>query len=127
VSEDRADVEIAVPAEPESVVVARQAVRGIVDALGWSEERRTDVSIAVTEACTNAVLHAYPDGGGELVVTVRDHGRGISPRVPSPVAGLGLGMPLMMAICDEVSFASNGEGTTEVRLVFSAGGRAESE
>ena len=33
----------------------------------------------------------------------------------------------MMAICDEVSFASNGEGATEVRLVFSADGRAERE
>jgi anti-sigma regulatory factor (Ser/Thr protein kinase) len=138
VSEHRPDVEIAVPAEPESVVLARQAVRGIVDALGWGEERRTDVSIAVTEACTNAVLHAYPDGGGEyevrvwaapeeLVVTVRDHGQGISPRIPSPVAGLGLGMPLMMAICDEVSFSRNGEETTEVRLVFSVEGRAEHE
>ena len=137
-SENRPDVEIAVPAEPESVVLARQAVRGIVDALGWSEERRTDVSIAVTEACTNAVLHAYPDGGGEyevrvwaapeeLVVTVRDHGQGISPRIPSAVAGLGLGMPLMMAICDEVSFSRNGEEATEVRLVFSADGRAEQE
>jgi anti-sigma regulatory factor (Ser/Thr protein kinase) len=138
VSESRPDVEIAVPAEPESVVLTRQAVRGVVDALGWSDERRTDVSIAVTEACTNAVLHAYPDGGGEyevrvwaapeeLVVAVRDHGQGISPRLPSPVAGLGLGLPLMMAICDEVSFSSNGEGATEVRLVFSADGRAEQE
>ena len=137
-SENRPDVEIAVPAEPESVVLARQAVRGIVDALGWSEERRTDVSIAVTEACTNAVLHAYPEGGGEyevrvwatpeeLVVSVRDYGQGISPRIPSAVAGLGLGMPLMMAICDEVSFSRNGEEATEVRLVFSAEGRAEHE
>ena len=87
----RPDVELILPAEPESVALARQMVRGIVDALGWGEESRTDVSIAVTEACTNAVLHAYPDRrrgrvrgarvgrARELVVAVRDRGRGISP------------------------------------------------
>jgi anti-sigma regulatory factor (Ser/Thr protein kinase) len=130
-----ADVELTLPAEPESVVLARQMVRGLVDHLGWGDESRNDISIAVTEACTNAVLHAYPEGEGEymvsawvsperLVVSVRDHGRGISPRVESPAAGLGLGLPLMLAIGDEVSFSSDGEGATEVRLTFSPAARA---
>jgi anti-sigma regulatory factor (Ser/Thr protein kinase) len=124
------DVELTLPAEPESVVLARQMVRGLVDHLGWGDESRNDVSIAVTEACTNAVLHAYPEGRGEygvsawvaperLVVSVRDQGQGISPRVESAAAGLGLGLPLMLAIADEVSFTSDAEGATEVRLSFS--------
>ncbi len=130
VSEAEPHVELTLPADAESVVLARQMVRGLVDVLGWGEESRNDISIAVTEACTNAVLHAYPEGGGEyavrawvepakLVVAVRDHGRGITPRVGSPAAGLGLGLPLMLAIGDEVSFASDGEGATEVRMSFS--------
>ncbi|MBJ7454708.1 MAG: ATP-binding protein [Thermoleophilia bacterium] len=130
----RPDVELILPAEPESVALARQMVRGIVDALGWGEENRTDISIAVTEACTNAVLHAYPAGAeGEyevfawaepesLVVAVRDRGRGIIPSVASPAAGLGLGLPLMLAIGDEVNF-SNEDGVTEVRMTFSPGPR----
>ena len=133
----RPDVELAVPAEPDSVALARQMVRGIVDRLGWSDESRTDISIAVTEACTNAVLHAYPDSQGDyevhawaepqrLIVAVRDHGRGISPRVPSPSAGLGLGVPLMLAIADEVTFSSE-DGVTEVRMSFSPDGRQEGE
>jgi anti-sigma regulatory factor (Ser/Thr protein kinase) len=124
------DVELRLPAEPESVVIARQMVRGLVDHLGWGDESRNDVSIAVTEACTNAVQHAYPDGDGEylvlawvapkrLVVAVRDEGGGISPRVESAAAGLVLGLPLMLAIGDEVSFASDAEGATEVRIAFS--------
>ena len=128
------DVELLLPAEPESVALARQMVRGIVDALDWGEESRTDISIAVTEACTNAVLHAYPpDVEGEyevyawatperLVVAVRDHGRGIVPTVTSPAAGLGLGLPLMLAIGDEVTFSSDG-GVTEVRMTFSPASR----
>jgi anti-sigma regulatory factor (Ser/Thr protein kinase) len=126
---DAPHVQLTLPAEADSVVLARQMVRGIVDALGWDEERRTDVSIAVTEACTNAVLHAYPKGGGEyevlawaaperLVVTVRDQGQGISPRLPSPAAGLGLGLPLMLAIGEEVAFSSSSEGGNEVRITF---------
>ena len=128
------DIELLLPAEPESVAVARQMVRGVIDALGWSDEARTDISIAVTEACTNAVLHAYPDGhDGEyevhawvepdaLVVAVRDRGRGIVPTVTSPAAGLGLGLPLMLAIADEVNFSGD-DGVTEVRMTFSPGSR----
>lgn len=135
VSEDP-DVELTLPADPDSVALARQMVRGIVDALGWSEETRTDISIAVTEACTNCVLHAYPgDETGEyevfawidddrLVVTVRDHGRGISPRLPSPAAGLGLGLPLILAIGEEVSFSEDeGSAGAAVRMVFTADSR----
>jgi anti-sigma regulatory factor (Ser/Thr protein kinase) len=128
------DVELLLPAEPDSVALARQMVRGIVDALEWGEESRTDISIAVTEACTNAVLHAYPDDhDGEyevhawvepdtLVVAVRDRGRGIVPTVTSPAAGLGLGLPLMLAIADEVNFSGD-DGVTEVRMTFSPGPR----
>lgn len=131
---EHADVELVLPAEPESVALARQMVRGILDALGWGEESRTDISIAVTEACTNSVLHAYPgtDGGEyevhawvepeRLVVAVRDRGQGITPRMPSPAAGLGLGVPLMLAIGDEVSFATD-DGVTEVRMTFSRSSR----
>lgn len=131
---DPPDVELTLPAQAESVALARHLVRGLVDVLGWSDERRTDISIAVTEACTNVVLHAYPDGGGiyevlawaepeRLAVTVRDYGRGISPHLPSAAAGLGLGLPLMLAIGEEVSFASNGNGVTEVRMTFLSHGR----
>jgi len=134
VSDELADVELVLPAEPESVALARQMVRGVLDSLGWGEESRTDISIAVTEACTNSVLHAYPDGdGGEyevhawvepekLIVAVRDRGRGITPRVPSPAAGLGLGVPLMLAIGDDVSFHTE-DGVTEVRMTFSRSSR----
>ena len=129
------DVQLVLPAEPESIALARQMVRGIVDHLGWSDESRTDISIAVTEACTNAVLHAYPEGGGEyevlawagpgrLVVAVRDTGRGITPTVSSESAGLGLGLPLILAIGDEVSF-SHDDGITEVRMTFSPDSRRD--
>lgn len=125
------DVELVLRAEPESVALARQAIRGVGDCLSWLDGRADDVALAVTEACTNSVLHAYPDdddggdyavrvwaGEAALTITVSDRGGGITPRVPSAKAGLGLGLPLMVAIGDEVSFSRHESGGTEVRLVF---------
>ena len=130
--ENSPDIELVLPATPESIALARQMARGVRDVLGWDEGRRADIAIAVTEACTNAVLHAYPEGADgdyevlawarpdRLEVAVRDFGRGMNPRMPSESAGLGLGLPLMLAIGDEVSLRSHEDGaTTEVRLTFS--------
>ena len=123
------DVELRLPARPESVSIARQAVCGVGDALVMEEGRLADVALAVTEACTNVVMHAYPEGDGDyelrvwvqhhrVLITVRDHGAGVTPRMPGAKAGLGLGLPLMLAVCDEVTFARGVDGSTEVRLVF---------
>ena len=83
----------------------------------------SDVTLAVSEACTNAVLHAYPDGAekgfrivasreGDVVdVTVSDEGHGMVAPTRSP--GAGLGFPLMARITDglEVRTAALGHGT----------------
>ena len=123
------DVEMHLPARPETVAIARQAVCGVGDALVLEEGRLADVALAVTEACTNVVMHAYPDGDGDyelrvwvqhhrMLIVVRDHGQGVTPRMPGAKAGLGLGLPLMLAVCDEVTFARGIDGSTEVRLAF---------
>ncbi|MGD9695663.1 MAG: ATP-binding protein [Thermoleophilia bacterium] len=129
-SDQPPDIEMVISATPDGVALVRQMIRGILDVLGWSEERRSDVAIAVTEACTNVVLHAYPEGDGDyevrawaapgwLRVAVRDFGQGIDSRMTSASAGLGLGLPLMLTLGDEVVFASTEAGVaTEVRLLF---------
>ncbi len=81
--------ELELAAETDNVPLVRQALRGLLEASGVGEERISDITLAVTEACANAVLHAYPGSGGqfeasadlsaagELMVTVRDHGSGM--------------------------------------------------
>ena len=86
------------------------------------------VRLAVSEAATNAVVHAYReetgDGelwvrasvdAGELVVVVGDEGIGLAPRVDSP--GLGLGMPLMASVTTRFQVVSDGAGT-EIHMAF---------
>ena len=47
------------PARPEGVGVVRQALAGMADALDFDASVLADMKMAVTEACTNVVVHAY--------------------------------------------------------------------
>ncbi len=99
-------------AVPESVPLLRRAVVAYSQAIGASEAVLASVKLAVTEATTNAVMHAYVGReagdieveawveGEALVLNVRDYGWGMKPRVDSP--GLGLGLPLIAQMADEV-------------------------
>jgi anti-sigma regulatory factor (Ser/Thr protein kinase) len=120
--------ELELAAETDNVPLVRHALRGLLEASGVAEERISDITLAVTEACANAVLHAYPDTSGqfeasadlspagELVVTVRDHGSGMAPRVNSP--GLGVGLPVMAAIADALEIDTPDGAGTVVRMTF---------
>ena len=124
-------VRITLPARPEGVAVVRQALAGVADALDVDAAVLADMKMAVSEACTNVVVHAYADAGGMLEVDmtpdelgvridVRDHGTGIRPQVNNApdVPALGLGLPLIAALSDSFELhGSAGEGT-EVRMRF---------
>jgi serine/threonine-protein kinase RsbW len=62
-------IEMKIPAKPEYVGVIRLTLSGIASRMGFSYEEIEDIKIAVSEACTNAVQHAYhADEGGEVVI-----------------------------------------------------------
>ena len=121
------------PAVADSVSAARRLVTGWLRASSADELMVEDIGLAVSEACTNVVVHGYPDGsegsfricaenaGASVRVTVTDEGRGMTPRPDSP--GLGLGLPLMAALTDslEIRPKPRGPGTT-VAMLFSVAG-----
>ena len=115
------------PAEPESVGRVRRAVAEIAVAAGVPREQVDAIRLAVSEAVTNIVLHAYgaSDGeihalaelaGDELWVLISDDGRGLQAGRESP--GLGLGLALMSEVCDGFSVLERANGGTELRLRF---------
>jgi serine/threonine-protein kinase RsbW len=126
----QAAVRLELPARPENVAVVRQAVGGAASALGLEEPLLADVKMAVSEACANVVIHAYRDGDGPmeielqpgdgmLTVVVKDRGNGVRPRLDPEGSNLGLGLPLMAALCNEVEVRhGDGDGGTEVRMAF---------
>ena len=51
-------VRLVMPALPANVALVRQALAGLTDELGVEPARAADMKIALTEACTNVVVHA---------------------------------------------------------------------
>ncbi|HWK29470.1 MAG TPA: ATP-binding protein [Solirubrobacter sp.] len=126
------DVLLTLPAKPEGVGVVRQALAGMADALDFDAAALADMKMAVTEACTNVVVHAYDTGEGMLevelaadeaglTIVVRDHGSGIQPRPARATAeppALGLGLPLIAALSDAFELRGSAGQGTEVRMTF---------
>ena len=121
------DLVLSLPARAENVAVVRHAFGGLGEALEVPDQLLSDIKLAVTEACTNVVIHAYPDGEGpmevqaalgadELSVVVRDEGRGVVPRADSP--GLGLGLPLIATLTESLELGTGDDEATEVRMTF---------
>ncbi|MDO8186670.1 ATP-binding protein [Conexibacter sp. JD483] len=126
---DLPDVRFSLPAVPANVALVRQALAGFADSLRIDPARAADMKIAITEACTNAVVHAYENHDGpldvtmavdheRLVLTVRDRGHGLRP-LPSEGDGppLGFGLALIASLSDEFGIAGGRRGT-EVRIAF---------
>jgi serine/threonine-protein kinase RsbW/stage II sporulation protein AB (anti-sigma F factor) len=118
----------AADAVPESVAVLRRALVSYARSADVSTGVLDDVAIAVSEAVTNTVVHAYAGqatgtvtvsatvSADELAVSISDGGRGMRPRHDSP--GLGLGLPLMAQLADRMEVGQIDGVGTEVRLVF---------
>lgn len=123
------DVKLTLPARPENVSVIRHVLGAFAEALQLSDELVEDLRLAVTEACTNVVRHAYPpDRPGSVQISIRpleenvsvvvsDRGRGIGRS--SDTTGPGLGLPLIAAIADDVELQPVPGGGSRVAMTFS--------
>ena len=118
-------------ARPERIAAIRHEVRDCAEANGASDPNA--VALAVTEAITNAVVHAYvdraepgdievivqrlPDAGLEILVC--DEGRGMMPRADSP--GIGLGLPRVATLAERFEVQARAGGGTRVLMAFATG------
>lgn len=97
--------------------------------VGASPELSQAIALAVSEAVTNAVLHAYAGGEpgevsvhcrenrGAIVVEVADAGAGVTPRTDSP--GLGHGLAIVGSLVQSLEIAGHADGPgTVVRMTF---------
>jgi serine/threonine-protein kinase RsbW len=124
----RSDVRLTVPARPENVAVIRHVLGAFADALRLPPELVEDMRLAVTEACTNVVRHAYRGdergtmevairpSGDRLEVIVSDHGSGMGPS--SDVSGPGLGLPMIAALADHVEIEPGPQRGSRLAMSF---------
>ena len=119
------------PAVPASVGDLRRAAARHLQAAGVPGPVVEAVELAVSEAVTNVVLHAYPAGadpgpvhltveagGAAVTVRVADEGAGIAPRLASP--GAGLGLPIMTNVATTLEMSQGTRAGTELLMTFRA-------
>ena len=129
------DLKLVLPAEAKNVGVVRHALAGLAEAVGMDPGRIGDLKTVVTEACMNAVVHAYEESPGSievdaqreddsLVVVVRDRGAGIRPRADVQRESLRMGLPLIAALSSSFELSgAPGKGTiVTMRVSLSANG-----
>jgi serine/threonine-protein kinase RsbW len=120
-------VRLSIPARPEYITLCRLALTGISRLRPLSEEVLADLKLALTEAASNSVRHAYDETGGvveivyelhpdRLEIEVTDEGAGF--RVADEVSSEslsegGLGIAIIRAIADELEIGPrpNGKGS----------------
>jgi serine/threonine-protein kinase RsbW len=119
-SDDAATVRLTIPARAEYITLCRLALTGIARLRELSDELLADLKLALTEAASNSVRHAYGDKNAgvvdisyqlfsdRLVIEVTDEGEGFDPaEAEGNAAELsegGLGIAIIRAIADEVEF-----------------------
>jgi anti-sigma regulatory factor (Ser/Thr protein kinase) len=115
------------PAVAASVRQARAAVAELAQAAGASPDKLDSIRLAVSEAVSNAVLHAYPAEPGQILVTaalagsefwvlVADDGGGLG--TSSAKAGLGVGLTLIAQEADDFTIGPRATRGVEVRMRF---------
>ncbi|MHB8691072.1 MAG: ATP-binding protein [Solirubrobacteraceae bacterium] len=132
-SQDSASVRLALASVPACVTLVRSMLAGLGEVLGLEPELIDDIKTAVSEACNNVVLHAYPVAPGPLIVeltiasdglgiSVIDRGSGIRQVAPSDDR-MGVGLAVISALADKAEFESEAGTGTTVRMSFGARGR----
>ena len=124
-------VALCIPAKAEYIALSRLALTGIARAQPLEAEVLADLKLAITEACSNSIRHAYEEGKGvieityevgeeRVVVEVTDTGAGFdTERVEATNGELdegGLGIAIIRAVVDDLAIESN-DGGSRIRFV----------
>jgi serine/threonine-protein kinase RsbW len=119
-------VSLTIPARAEYIALGRLALAGLLRTYEVGQEVAADLKLALTEACSNSIRHAYHDGRhgvveiryelGEdcLAVEVSDEGGGFDPALleadERDLDEGGLGIAIIRAVTDELAIGPRAEG-----------------
>jgi serine/threonine-protein kinase RsbW len=121
------DIRLTLPARPENIAVVRHVIGALGAAVNLPRPTVEDMRLAVTEACTNVVRHAYEREDGHIEVVIRpdgdaidvivaDDGRGMGSSPDD--AGPGLGLALIAALADKLEIDHPPQRGSRVLMSF---------
>ncbi|UCE20017.1 MAG: ATP-binding protein [Gemmatimonadota bacterium] len=135
---DEKQYELKIPSQTDNLELIRDFVSKVSAKVGFHDDDVDKIQIAVDEACTNVIKHAYDKEGEDhigiiikidyqkLAIIVTDRGKGFDPktlelpRMEAYLAELrvgGLGIYLMKTLMDEVNYDIQPGVRNEVRMV----------
>jgi serine/threonine-protein kinase RsbW len=120
-------VRLTIPAKAEYITLCRLALTGLSRLHELPDETLADLKLALTEACSNSVRHAYGDGHEGVIeivyelrpdwlaIEVADHGEGFNPGEADPQSAEamsegGLGIAIIRSIADELEIGTRADG-----------------
>jgi serine/threonine-protein kinase RsbW len=127
-----------IPSQTENLEIIREFVSRIARKVGFQEEATNNIELAVDEACTNVIEHAYNKDERKLIdimiqidpqkftIIITDHGKGFDPKkISKPdmkkyleeMRVGGLGIHLMQKLMDEIDFEVVGGRKNQVKMV----------
>lgn len=127
---ESAVINLTIPAKAEYITLGRLALTALARVRELPEETLADLKLALTEACSNSVRHAYSSDDGtveilyqlepdRLVIEVSDQGRGFVP--PSGLEEIdfgegGLGIAIIRALADDLEISEKMGGGSRLRF-----------
>ena len=133
-ADEGAAFELEMPAKAQYVGLARLMAGSIARRMRFNEESIDDLKIAISEMCTNAIVHTgngegervpilvrFLAGDGFLTVEVKDGGPGFDPdlvigRERPDLLGKGFGIPLIRSLVDAFECDSHAGGGTTISI-----------
>jgi serine/threonine-protein kinase RsbW len=131
-SNGHATIRLTIPARAEYITLGRLALTGLSRLRPLEDETLADLKLALTEACSNSVRHAYAGREGfveilyrlepeRLVIEVADDGEGFLPAgggdEADPLSEGGLGIAIIRALADELEIGAKSSGGSRLRFV----------
>lgn len=127
--------EMVIPSKPNQIQKVERYAEKLADSIGFGEDEKDSLAIAITEVTANAVYHGnksdpkkkvhvrFTTQDDSMTITIRDEGEGFDPhKIADPLhpenllKDSGRGVYIIRALMDEVSFDFS-KGGTEVTLV----------
>ena len=122
---DTRAIRLTIPAKAEYITLGRLALTGLSRLRPLGEETLADLKLALTEACSNSVRHAYGGGQGAVEILYELHDDRLAIEVVDDGAGFGegggreagddlveggLGIAIIRAIADEFEVGAKSDG-----------------